>query len=191
MPREEVRLRSGERVELPLQSRGSNVTNALLACALGDIDSRGSRHFRRSVTFPNVIGKTLCVETQPDDDIIYARRKNRPGYSRFVRNRRPEECRVVTVVLCDITASINGCAVDRWYTVEAAWVGENAPPEPWDNRLKNNPRRLRESQDYWSSHGFVWRTMPTVQGTETTRCPWPAMPAPEIVLGRSIHPSRR
>src|SRR6478672_6233102 len=38
-----------------------------------------------------VVGKTSCVETTEDDEIVYAKRLQRDSYSRFVKNRQLED----------------------------------------------------------------------------------------------------
>ena len=46
-----------------------------------------------------VVGTTTRVHTGPTDEIVYAKRKERDSYSRFVKNRQAIPCRYIVIVL--------------------------------------------------------------------------------------------
>ena len=112
--------------------------------------------------FGQAVGRTVCVRTFPNDTIVFAQRLHRKGLTRFVKNREPDPCSVVTVVL-------------RWlsekdcYEIVTAYVGVPAEPEPWD---KEDQVATEQSIAFWNSHALVWGSEEIIPGTETTRCPW-------------------
>ncbi len=46
-----------------------------------------------------IVGTTNLIETNDDDEIVYAKRIGRDSYSRFAKNREPVSCRSIVVVL--------------------------------------------------------------------------------------------
>lgn len=96
-----------------------------------------------------VIGKTDLVETTDEDEIIYAKRKNR---------QTPGDCSTVTIFL--------ERQPDQTYVLGSAWVGYLGPSFPGDEN------ETRESRPYWNQHALVWGRQEIQSGTETTGCPW-------------------
>lgn len=143
-------LQSGEVVKIyrPLPQ-----VESLLAEALSRIDASGRRFFVETVNFGRPIGETTLVRTCPDDEIIYAQRPGRSGLTRFVKDRTPESCTTLVVVLKRV-------ATDEDYVLVDAFVGIRAEPEPWDEqsfRAAADPIKAREeSKNFWSSHAVVW-----------------------------------
>ncbi|RJO73134.1 MAG: hypothetical protein C4523_01990 [Myxococcales bacterium] len=153
------RLQTGEVVIDRSRSHLHDGVESLLPEALSRV--QGGRSFiKETVDFERPIGETTCVPTLPNDIIIWAKRPNRFGHTRFVKNRAPEACSSMVVILKK--------AEDRpgTYVLISAFVGNGAEPEVWD---RNATTRSRE---FWASHALVWGSEPTVQGTETVRCPW-------------------
>lgn len=136
--------------------------------ALGRIKSAGRDFFIEEVDFGRIIGETVCVATRHGDQIVYAKRPKRWGASRFVRNRKPEQCSSLVVIL---KAGDGG-----EYILITAFVGHRPEPEPWDRRnfsQQPDPREAeRRSREFWSSHALVWGSEEIIHHTITTDCPW-------------------
>ncbi len=136
---------------------------AILPAALAQIDVGGRAFLVEEVDFGRQIGETVCVATGPGDQIVYAQRPKRFGLTRFVKNRQPEPCSTVVVILkiADGAEAAMGA-----YVLVTAFIGHKAEPEPWDWNATPN------SVAFWSSHALVWGSEPAIPGTETTECPW-------------------
>ncbi len=121
----------------------------------------GEVYFHYSHDFGGIIGESICVPTVEGDKIIYAQRPNRQGLTRFVKNKSLRPVSVFTVVLkCDQKSK------EEQYILITAYIGENAPPEPWDKMATD------ESLEFWNQHALVWGSLPIMEGTETEVCPW-------------------
>lgn len=96
-----------------------------------------------------VIGVTTCVAVGPADDVLYARRHGRQGWSRFVRGRTGEPCSTLKMVL-------------RWHPeqkraiLRTAFVGQDSPPEPWSSGAQVSPEAYLRSRHFWSEHALLW-----------------------------------
>lgn len=104
-----------------------------------------------------VVGTTDCVDVNEDDDIFYARRKNRDGYTKFVRNIQPTPCKWVTLIIDKNE--------DGYYTMRSCWVGGLAPTFPGKNEMSN-------SRDFWSTRALVDGAQEYDESTVTKECPW-------------------
>jgi hypothetical protein len=132
----------------------------LLSEALSRIYSEGRDNIVEEVDLGRVVGETICVETRDGDDIVYAQRPNRFGLTRFVKNRQPEPCSVVTV--CLNKAENNG-----HFILATAYVGHRTPAEPWDTEWASE-----QSVPFWNTHALIWDKEAIMHGTETNQCPW-------------------
>jgi len=153
-------LASGERV---VDRHHSHVHGAAayqhLPAALGKICSNGRKFIVEEVDFGRPIGQTICVATRPGDEIVYAQRAHRRGLSRFVKNRTPEVCSCITIIL-------KRDVLEDYYIVVSSFVGYRSEPEPWDRNANGN------SLAFWAAHALVWGHEQIIPGTETTQCPW-------------------
>lgn len=93
-----------------------------------------------TTTFNEVVGKSYCVKTSSNDIVFFAKRGNKPGYTRFVEGREPEETRSLTLVF----AMRNG-----YFVILAAFFGEGAQPEWWDKNSNEN------SESFWARHALI------------------------------------
>lgn len=151
-------LASGEMVFDRLTSH-MHIGGPLLREALRQIRS-GERDFLvEGVDLGRVIGHTTCVETGPEDEVVYALREKRRGLTRFVKNRASVPARHLTVVL-------KRREEDQQYVLITAFVGQPAEPEPWDAKATD------ASRQFWATHALVAGSEPVVEGTTTTECPW-------------------
>lgn len=132
----------------------------LLGEALSRIYSAGRDNIVDEVDLSRIVGKTICVETSDGNDIIYAKRPNRQGLTRFVKNRQPEPCTAVTICL-------NKAEGNGHYILATAYVGHRAPAEPWDTEWASE-----QSVPFWNTHALIWGKEAIEPGTETNRCPW-------------------
>lgn len=152
-------LKSGEIVVDRHQSHLHQSVAHLLPDALSQIETRGRNFFIEEVDFGRPIGETICVATGHDDKIVYAKRPKRFGFSRFVKNRTPEPCDRIMVIL-------KRDDFKDYYVLITAFVGHRPEPEPWDRNANGN------SLAFWNSHALVWGCEPVIPGTETSKCPW-------------------
>ena len=150
-------LKSGEVVVDRPNSHLHETAATLLPEALSQIESQGRGFMVEEVDFNRPIGQTVCVTTGPGDQIIFAKRPNRFGLSRFVVGKGPKQTSSMVVILK---------AIDGGYLLISAFIGQKAEPEPWDRNA------TAASSDFWSSHALVFGCEPTEPGTETEDCPW-------------------
>ncbi len=152
------KLRSSEQVVDRHRSHLHAGVAQYLSEVFGRIDSGKRSFFVSTIDLGRVVGRNSCVQVGEDDEIVFAQREGRKGLSRFVQNREPEPCSVVTVIL---KKGDNG-----EYILITAWVGLQAQPEPWDRNA------TEQSVAFWTKSALVFGSEPIVQGTLTTQCPW-------------------
>jgi hypothetical protein len=133
-----------------------------LPAALARIKSGGRQFLVEEVDFGRPIGETICIATRPGDEIVYAQRPNRQGLTRFVKNRQPEPCNSVVVIL----KTADTVEDAGKYVLVTAFVGRLAEPEPWDRNA------TEKSVEFWSSHALIWGYEEVIPGTVTSVCPW-------------------
>lgn len=104
------------------------------------------------------IGVTSCVQTRPDDTILYARLKGRDVWGRFVFFREPESTSHLF---------INVKLVRGVWRLTRVYCGEHAPAFPGD------PHQARNSRKFWSRHALLWDAISTQRDTQPqVECPW-------------------
>ncbi|MDO8492120.1 MAG: CRISPR-associated protein Csx3 [bacterium] len=155
------RLASGE---LVVDRKDSHVTThqtvlPLLAETLALLHSEGRESFFGEANLGNVVGENIRVETTDTDEIIFAKRPRRRGLTRFVKNRQPEPCSDVVVLVKRIAGGA--------YVLITAFIGTRCPAEPWDSQWATE-----QSVPFWSTHALVWGHEEVIAGTETKECPW-------------------
>lgn len=153
------RMGSGEAVIDRYSSHAHSLPSGILEEALGRIQSSGRCFLVEEVDFGRPIGEAICVRTGPSDEIVFAKRPRRFGFTRFVKNRLPEVTSSV-VVIVKKADDYDG------FVLITAFSGAKAEPEPWDRNA------TVKSREFWSSHAIVWGSEETVSGTETSQCPW-------------------
>lgn len=152
------KLRGGEDVTDRRNSHLHAGVQPLLEEVFARIDSRGRGFLVETIDLDRIVGEATRVETREGDEIIFAQRVGRQGFTRFVKNRKPEACSTVTVILK------KGDFGD--YVLITGWVGSQAEPEPWDRNATERSVR------FWSHQALVWGSEEIVKGTETNQCPW-------------------
>lgn len=133
---------------------------AILPEGLAQIEVSGRKFIVQQIDFDRVVGQSVCVETSSQDEIIYAQRPKRWGLSRFVKNRKPEPCSSVVLILKTADGEANTMVLIT------AFIGTLSEPEPWDRNA------TERSVEFWSNHALLWDSEPVIAGTETTRYPW-------------------
>jgi cold shock CspA family protein len=113
--------------------------------------------FVQQIDFPEYIGQSTCVKVNDDDNIVYAKRNGRMGYTKFVRDRQPEDTNSISIILKK---------TQDFYTIITAFYGKNAEVEPWDERANNN------SINFWKNHALLFDSEPIDMSSVTTMCPW-------------------
>jgi hypothetical protein len=104
------------------------------------------------------IGKTDLVETDENDDIIYALRAGRSTYSRFCKNKPPQLTSWITI---DVRRRPDGN-----YSLYTAFIGRQTPSFPGGDIM------AEQSVQFWARHALAWGSQEIVLGTETLVCPW-------------------
>ena len=155
-----MKTKSGEELVERFNRHLHPEVEALLPEALLRIESGGRKFFREQVDFGRVIGKTICVATNIGDNIVFAKRPNRSGYTRFVKNRQPEPTTFFSLIIKQ------GDMERGKLVLLSAYIGEIGEPEPWDRNAGPN------SSKFWAEHALVWGDEEIVPGTETDICPW-------------------
>lgn len=87
-----------------------------------------------------IIGTTSLVETTSSDEIVYAKRKGRDKYSRFVKGRSLRETSWVVVVIRRDAEQ---------FTLWTAWCGRLLPLEAY-------AEDAYEPGGFWASHALVY-----------------------------------
>lgn len=105
-----------------------------------------------------ILGMSDLVETDENDDIVYAIRKNRDRHMRFTKSQKPRPSSMIAISLKRLD--------DATYDLFSAWLGPQTPPIP------NSPLANRESRPFWAEHALVWGNQEVQLDTETIVCPW-------------------
>lgn len=124
------------------------------------IKSEQRAFISEEIDLGRIIGESTCVETTASDDVVYALRKKRQGYTRFVKNRKPiPSSKAVVILKYDED--------QKWYILITAFVGNKSEPEPWDRNATPN------SKPFWDTHALIFDgSYELVPNTETKTCPW-------------------
>lgn len=143
----------------------SDVHNVIWA--LRKVKPNGRKFIEEEVCFPEEIGNSKCVQTNADDDIVFAQRTGRKGLTRFVRGRKPEPSNKVFVVLKRER--------EHRYVLITGFVGGRPQPEPWDETAfshASNPTEAKRLSDaFWANHALIFSPEMIVPGTETDVSP--------------------
>lgn len=159
-------LGSGEPVVNRYRSHIHGEIMHFVVATLIEIKSQGRDFLIEEVDFGSPIGETICVPTGPGDEIVYAQRPGRRGLTRFVKNRKPDPCSSVIIILKTADGE------PGTYVLVAAFIGRKPEPEPWDWNAIRTPEQSERAVVFWSSHALIWGSEQVLPGTETNRCPW-------------------
>jgi hypothetical protein len=104
------------------------------------------------------IGTTDIVPTSGEDNIYYAQPIKSKVFTRFAKNKYPQQSRNLTVIAVR--------DADGSYEVTDAWIGSYYPPFPGDENATN------DSESYWQTHAFVHDAQLVQSKSITKDCPY-------------------
>lgn len=107
---------------------------------------------KTSIDMGRVVGVCDCVPTTQYDEIVYAQRVGRPGKTRFVKNRKPQPCSHVAVVLK---------RVGDKFKLLTGFIGQVAEREPFDPSIRSDVDYMK-AKHFWDNHALVWGTQEVV-----------------------------
>jgi hypothetical protein len=111
------------------------------------------------VDLGRVVGKSDLVENDPDDELVWAKRKNREEYTVFNKSKSAQPSSVISVAL---EAREGGT-----YELVSTWIGPSDSPS-----FPGTERETPDSKDFWAKHALVWGNQEVQPGSETSICPW-------------------
>ena len=142
-------LRVYDREDSHLHEEGG-LTLGLLKEGLRKIQLMEGENFKKyELNFKRPIGLTTCVEVTSDDEVVMVYRKGRTGMTPMVKNRDPKPCEWLTIIL-------RRDNIANHITLISAFIGSGSTPEPWDKRLKNNPRAKQRAEAFWATHALIY-----------------------------------
>lgn len=109
-----------------------------------------------AVDMGRVIGVTNCIKTTDEDEIVFARRKGRASYSRFVKHRKSEETSTLAIILHK---------KPHGYNLWSAWCGKLVPTKP------DESGRMKTVEGFWDSHALIYDPHIIEPGSESTTKP--------------------
>ncbi|WP_456276428.1 hypothetical protein [Bacillus sp. AK128] len=117
------------------------------------------------ITSPEPIGITSLVDTDENSEIVYAKRKERNLYTRFVKHRQGSITNSFVVILNKSRHKENE------YFLVTMFPGKGAYREPEDPNISTK-EELNESLLFWSSHALVFDESTIDRTTVTPICPY-------------------
>ncbi len=130
-----------------------------LEMIIKSINCNDRSFFTQQLDFNYNVGLTECVKTDQNSEILYAVRKGRQGYSRFVKGRDPEPTSSITITLKKTS---------DYYIIITAFFGEKGELEPWDKQNFASD----ESFEFWSKHALIFKDQEIIKSTITRSYPW-------------------
>ena len=112
-----------------------------------------------------IVGVCSLHKTDSKDDIIYAKRKGRDIYTRFVKGKQKQEVNSIVVILKQ-----NAYKPEEYYVV-TAYPGFKSCKEPQDSNIKDKGE-LKECLAFWRKHALVYDESMIDTGSITDQCPW-------------------
>jgi hypothetical protein len=131
-----------------------------------------TKRFAEEFPYQSIVGKSICVPTNEEDDIFYAKKNEYKGHTRFVLNREPIDSNHITVVIQKERTH---------YILINAYFGKKAPPEPWDKIAISSAQELSSAIEFWSNHALIFRNEEIIEESKTNVCPW-ALNQPDITI---------
>lgn len=147
-------LSSGETVIDRPRSHLNPTLARLLAVALQRVSTHDQKTIETDVDFGKPIGHSNLVETNETDEIVFAKRPGRKGYSRLVKHKQGSEVTTLHIKLLR-AKELNT------YVLVTAFLGTQTPPEPPPG---SNSSKLKQ---FWSTHALSYENVKTIRGTET------------------------
>lgn len=138
-----IKFKNGEELIITTESHFHDDADIdILKLAAESIITKGLENIKKETQFIFNIGTTNVVQTDPEDKIVWARRKGRKKFSRFVMNKFPKQTNFFTVVAKKIDNNV--------YKLITCYRGKLSPPE-----LKPTGNSDR-SIIFWKKHAFAF-----------------------------------
>ena len=152
----ELRTADGWVVHNRPHSHVTKIPYDMLQEVIASINAAGRVYIQKETTYDDIIGESVVVETFPGDKIVYAIRKNRRKYDRFVLDRAPAPTDKISVIMKKCEEN------DYAYVLISAWFGPLTPPSASD-MYKESVRTgqptpttaLVNSAKHWLNHAYV------------------------------------
>ncbi len=127
---------------------------------IGRLDLHG-QEIAQDFNMGRIVGTCDVVSVGKDDEIVYAKRKNRDGdgLMPFTKTSLAEPSQNVSIHLIPKS--------DGNYILSSAWIG-TFDDEPFPLSANANEK----SVDFWNKHAFVYGSQEIIRGTETNLKPW-------------------
>lgn len=123
--------------------------------AIKQIWSDDKDYIIKKIPFGSDIGYLYCVTVKPTDEFIYAKRKGRKYYTRFVKGKKPKKCNSMMVIL---KRNIYGKKIT--YRIISAFIGVSSDTDQWSNhnelQEKHELLQKKISYSYWKKHALIW-----------------------------------
>lgn len=131
----------------------------------GYFDHLSNQSEKLIINSPVPIGISTLVNTDENSEIVYAKRKERNLYTRFVKNREGSITSSFVVILNRTRHNNNQ------YLLVTMFPGNGAYKEPEDTNIKTK-RELIESLLFWENHALVFDKSTIDYNTITPVCPY-------------------
>lgn len=99
------------------------------------------------VDFGRIVGKTTCVTINENDEIYYAFRQGRKWKSKMVKNREPEECSTMCLVL-------KKTKYENVFRLITAYFGIKSEREEFDNNVTSEVEK-KQISEFWSTRALI------------------------------------
>jgi len=116
------------------------------------------------VEFPFNVGYSYLCKVEENDNIIYAKRKGRSMYSKFLIGGKSTEINKCVVVLKRSNDN------PHEYFMITMFPGEYCIKEPQDKNIKSDAER-ESIMEFWDKHAFVFNSSEIDKSTITKVCP--------------------
>lgn len=134
------------------------IENDLLKC-------NGEELCKLTVEFPFTVGYCNLIQTRNEDEIVYAKRIGRDGYTRLVLNRTPEKVNKCVFIL---NRNRNN---DNEYYLITVFPGEYCVKEPQDKHIQDQ-EELEESLNFWGQYAIIYQEDIIDKDTLIRECPF-------------------
>ena len=135
-----------DRADSHIHTEGG-IYRKLLEKALGLMYAHNVQFKKKEIKFPSAIGFNKCVSVTAEDDIVMVHRKGRAGQTPMVKGREAVPCNILTVVILK--------SGEKCYTLLSAYIGQDAPREPWDKSIRSEEER-KKSEEFWKKHALIY-----------------------------------
>lgn len=134
------------------------IQNDLLRC-------NGEQLCKLTVEFPFTVGYCNLVQISNEDEIVYAKRIGRDGYTPLVLNRTPQK-----VNKCIFILNRNRDNANEYYII-TVFPGDYCVKEPQDKHIQDQ-EELEESLNFWGQHAIIYEEDIIDKDTLTRECPF-------------------